>query len=119
MTPFHFRAARADGGIVEGLVDASSAGQASAVVTDRGLFPLDVTPAEAVDRTRRPASRRDLAIVFQSIRMSNFSTWITTGGTLLALGRAQPAARGGRVCSGARHGAWRGARNCAGHGARG
>jgi len=67
MTPFRFRAARADGGIVEGLVDASSAGQASAVVTDRGLFPLDVTPAEAVDRTRRPASRRDLAIVFQSI----------------------------------------------------
>src|SRR5205823_9304798 len=30
-------------------------------------FPSDVTPAEAVDRTRRPASRRDLAIVFQSI----------------------------------------------------
>src|SRR6266699_4806709 len=67
MTPFRYRAARADGGIVEGLVDAGSASQASATVTDRGLFPLTVTPAEAADGVRRPASRRDLAIVFQSI----------------------------------------------------
>ena len=44
MTPFRYRAARADGGIVEGLVDAGSASQASATVTDRGLFPLTVTP---------------------------------------------------------------------------
>src|SRR6266566_8035816 len=67
MTPFRYRAARADGGIVEGIVDAASAWQANAVVTDRGLFPLAVTPAEAADGARRPASRRDLAIVFQSI----------------------------------------------------
>jgi len=67
MTPFRYRAARADGGIVEGLVDASSATQASAVVTDRGLFPLAVSPAEAAEGAHRPASRRDLAIVFQSI----------------------------------------------------
>jgi len=67
MTPFRYRAARADGGIVEGLVDAGSAAQASATVTDRGLFPLTVTPAEPVATARRPASRRDLAIVFQSI----------------------------------------------------
>jgi type II secretory pathway component PulF len=67
MTPFRYRAARADGGIVEGLVDAGSASQASATVTDRGLFPLTVTPAEGVAPARRPASRRDLAIVFQSI----------------------------------------------------
>ena len=67
MTPFRYRAARADGGIVEGIVDASSAGQASAVVADRGLFPLAVTPAEAVEGRRRAASRGDLAIVFQSI----------------------------------------------------
>src|SRR6266566_4426213 len=67
MTPFRYRAARADGGIVDGLVDASSATQASAVVTDRGLFPLAVSPAEAAEGARRAASRRDLAIVFQSI----------------------------------------------------
>src|SRR5438132_6296567 len=67
MTPFRYRAARADGGIVEGLVDASSASQASATVTDRGLFPLTVTPAPTAETSRRPASRRDLAVVFQSI----------------------------------------------------
>ena len=67
MTPFRYRAARADGGIVEGIVDAGSLGQASGVITDRGLFPLAVIPAEPTAGRRRPASRRDLAIVFQSI----------------------------------------------------
>jgi general secretion pathway protein F len=67
MTPFRYRAARADGGIVEGVVEAASANQASSVVTDRGLFPLAITLAQAADGARRPASRRDLAIVFQSI----------------------------------------------------
>lgn len=65
--PFRYRAARSDGAIVEGLVDAASARQAGLVVTDRGLFPLTVSPADVSARTRRPASRRDLAIVFQSI----------------------------------------------------
>src|SRR6266567_4536413 len=67
MTPFRYRAARTDGAIVEGIVEAPSANQASSVVTDRGLFPLAVMPAAAADGVRRPASRRDLAIVFQSI----------------------------------------------------
>ncbi|HVH10584.1 MAG TPA: type II secretion system F family protein, partial [Gemmatimonadales bacterium] len=67
MTPFRYRAARSDGGLVEGIVDAGSAGEASAVVADRGLFPLTVVPAAAADGTRRPASRRDLAIVFRSL----------------------------------------------------
>ncbi len=51
---------------MDGIVEAASAGQASAVVADRGLFPVIVSPAEA-GLTGRPASRRDLAIVFQSI----------------------------------------------------
>jgi len=67
MTPFWYRAARADGGIVEGIVEAASASQASSVVTDRGLFPLAVTLGQAADGSCRPAHRRDLAIVFQSI----------------------------------------------------
>src|SRR5256885_11067799 len=67
MTPVRYRAARADGGIGEGLVDAGSASQASATVTERGLFPLTVTPVEGAETSRRRASRRDLAIVFQSI----------------------------------------------------
>src|SRR5437762_6126621 len=44
-----------------------AASQATATVTDRGLFPLTVTPVEGAETSRRPASRRDLAIVFQSI----------------------------------------------------
>jgi general secretion pathway protein F len=67
MNTFRFRAARADGGIVEGAVDAASASQASATVRDRGLFPLVVALAPVAETARRPASRRDLAIVFQCI----------------------------------------------------
>ena len=37
------------------------------MVTDRGLFPLTVKPAEPAEGARRAANRRDLAIVFQSI----------------------------------------------------
>src|SRR5439155_12097948 len=39
----------------------------SSTVTDRDLFPLKVTPVEGAETWRRPASRRDLATVFQSI----------------------------------------------------
>src|SRR6266404_5660806 len=67
MSAFRYRAARVDGGIVEGIVDAGSTGQASSAIVDRGLFPLAVTPADTREGIRRPASRRDLAIVFQSI----------------------------------------------------
>jgi len=67
MTSFRYRAARADGGIVAGVVDARSADHASTIVADRGLFPLRVTSAEASVGLRHAASRRDLAIVFQSI----------------------------------------------------
>jgi type II secretory pathway component PulF len=67
MTSFRYRAARADGAIVAGVVDAGSADQASTMVADRGLFPLTVTSAEASGGSRHRASRHDLAIVFQSI----------------------------------------------------
>lgn len=67
MTPFRYRAARADGGIVDGIVDAGSSDEASGLVADRGLFPLAVEGVETADVARRPASRRDLAIVFQSL----------------------------------------------------
>ena len=66
MTAFRYRAARADGAIVDGVIDAGSAGQAGVVISDRGLFPLAVAPTQE-GIGRRAASRRDLAIVFQSI----------------------------------------------------
>jgi len=67
MTPFRYRAARDDGGIVEGIVDAGSSDQACGLIADRGLYPITVAGVEAAELARRPASRRDLAIVFQSI----------------------------------------------------
>ncbi|HVH66646.1 MAG TPA: type II secretion system F family protein [Gemmatimonadales bacterium] len=66
MTTFRYRAARADGAIVAGTIDAATAGQAGAVIADRGLFPISLTLAQDGIAPRR-ASRRDLAIVFQSI----------------------------------------------------
>src|SRR5439155_560663 len=56
-----------DGAIVDGCIDAPTAGQAGIVIADRGLFPISVVPADVAAGARRPASRRDLAIVFQSI----------------------------------------------------
>ncbi|OLD39483.1 MAG: hypothetical protein AUI57_03165 [Candidatus Rokubacteria bacterium 13_1_40CM_2_68_8] len=66
MTAFRYRAARADGAIVDGVIEAGSAWQAGVVISDRGLYPLSIAPREQ-DEVRRAASRRDLAIVFRSI----------------------------------------------------
>lgn len=63
---FRYRAARTDGAIIEGLVDAGSAEHASVVIADRGLFPVALVVEPDADG-RRPATRRDLAIVFRSI----------------------------------------------------
>jgi general secretion pathway protein F len=67
MSPYRYRAARADGAIVAGVIDASSAGEAAAVLTDRGLFPVGLEVSTDAGGRRRAASRRDLAIVFQSL----------------------------------------------------
>lgn len=63
---YRYRAARADGGIISGEVDAASERDASAVLAQRGLFPVALHPDDP-DERRPPASRRDLAIVFRSI----------------------------------------------------
>ena len=65
MSAYSYRAARQDGAIVTGAVEAESHGQASATLASRGLFAIAVAPA-AEDR-RPAASRRDLAIVFRGI----------------------------------------------------
>jgi len=67
MNAFRYRAARTDGAIVDGFIDAPTAAQAGIVIADRGLFPISILPAEVAAGARRAASRRDLAIVFQSI----------------------------------------------------
>jgi type II secretory pathway component PulF len=65
LSAYSYRAARQDGAIVTGAIEAESQGQASATLTSRGLLAIAVTPADTA--LRRAASRRDLAIVFRSI----------------------------------------------------
>ena len=67
MSPYRYRAARADGAMVVGIVDAATAWQANATLAERGLFPVAVAPAEPSERQQRSASRQDLALVFRSI----------------------------------------------------
>ena len=67
MSAFRYRAARTDGALVDGYIDAATAAEAGIVIAERGLFPIAVSPAPVPSPTQRAASRRDLAIVFQSI----------------------------------------------------
>ncbi len=67
MSGYRFRAARADGVMVNGVIEATSTEHASALVFDRGLFPVALSHEEDGDVRRPSASRRDLAIAFRSI----------------------------------------------------
>jgi type II secretory pathway component PulF len=53
--------------MVSGVIDATSVDQASAIVIDRGLFPVAVSADQDAEGRRPSASRRDLALVFRSI----------------------------------------------------
>jgi general secretion pathway protein F len=66
MESFRYRAARDDGRVVAGLVQAESSGQATALLVGRGLHPLSVERAEPAG-TARAAGRPELAVVFRSI----------------------------------------------------
>ena len=66
MTAYRYEAARQDGGLVAGMIEAETAAQVGAVLAERGLYPIAV--AEWRGEERRPAaSRRDLAIAFRGI----------------------------------------------------
>jgi type II secretory pathway component PulF len=65
MSAYSYRAAREDGAIITGAVEADSSSQASTTLASRGLLAIAVVP---VTEERRPAaSRRDLAIAFRGI----------------------------------------------------
>lgn len=64
MTAFRYEAARSDGGLVRGLLDAASEPAAAAVLSARGLYPLLVESSPVA--ARRP-SRRAQATVFESL----------------------------------------------------
>src|SRR5947207_13253126 len=65
MSAYTYRAARQDGAIVSGAIEAECNGQAATILTSRGLYAISLAPA--TEEQRPSASRRDLAIVFQSI----------------------------------------------------
>jgi len=90
MSAYRYEAARADGAVVSGLLDSPSAGQASAELTERGLYPITVV-ATNEDERRPAAGRRDLAIAFQSIAV------LVSAGVPLerAVGASERVTRGG------------------------
>jgi general secretion pathway protein F len=63
---YRYRAARADGSMVRGRIEAATGSHAAALLLDRGLHPVEVSES-ARDEAPRPAPRRDLAIVFRSL----------------------------------------------------
>jgi general secretion pathway protein F len=65
MSAYSYRAARQDGAIVTGAIDADSHSQATTTLASRGLFAIAVEPAP--EARRASASRRDLAIAFRGI----------------------------------------------------
>lgn len=66
MTAYRYRAARRDGAIVAGVIDAEAAAVATATLADRGLFPIALAVQDE-GAARRAAPRRDLAIAFRGI----------------------------------------------------
>ena len=64
MTAFRYEAARSDGGLVRGLLEATSEPAAAAVLSARGLYPILVESSPV--SVRRP-SRRAQATVFESL----------------------------------------------------
>jgi general secretion pathway protein F len=67
MPLFRYRAARADGSLVNGLVEAAGPAQTGALLLERGLQPLSLEPAPPGRSRRRTSPRGELAVVFRSI----------------------------------------------------
>lgn len=67
MPAFRYRAARANGSLVDGVLESSSPQHTGALLLDRGLQPVAIELATDMPRRQRAARRADLAIVFRSI----------------------------------------------------
>jgi general secretion pathway protein F len=88
VSAYSYRAARSDGAIVTGAIEAESHGHASATLASRGLFTIAV--AQVTEDHRPAASRRDLAIVFRGI-----AALVSTGVSLeRAIAASEPLAAG-------------------------
>jgi general secretion pathway protein F len=67
MNAYRYDAARSDGRIVSGVIDSARAFDVSAVLLDRGLHAIRVSAVGELSNEQKPASRRDLALVFRSL----------------------------------------------------
>jgi general secretion pathway protein F len=67
MTAFRFQAARSDGQMVKGALDAASRAEAAATLSARGLFPVVVEPSPERPRRWRRPNPRAAATVIQSL----------------------------------------------------
>lgn len=65
VSAYTYRAARQDGAIVTGAVEAESQAQAATTLANRGLYAIALTTADEAHQAA--ASRRNLAIVFRGI----------------------------------------------------
>jgi type II secretory pathway component PulF len=64
---YRYEAARSDGRVVKGRLEASTAPHAAAVLLERGLQPIRLDAAEPSASGTRAAPRRDLAIAFRGL----------------------------------------------------
>ncbi len=88
--PYRYEAARADGALVSGIIEAPSAQAGTAELAQRGLYAVALAPAPPDERPRRHASRRDLAITFRGI-----ASLVAAGVPLeRAVAAVEPIARG-------------------------
>ncbi|MGH7645077.1 MAG: type II secretion system inner membrane protein GspF, partial [Gemmatimonadales bacterium] len=92
MTAFRYEAARADGAVVKGVLDATSGPEVAAVLSGRGLMPLKVEPQPrtAARRLFGP-STRSLATVMEGLS-SLVGAGVPLEPALRATERAAPAA---------------------------
>jgi type II secretory pathway component PulF len=89
MTTYRYRAARADGSLVAGSVEAASLPAAEERVAARGLLAVELAPAPG-SALRRAAPRAELAVAFRSL-----ASLVGAGVPLAkALGATQPLTRG-------------------------
>lgn len=64
---YRYRAARTDGSLLTGRIEAGSRTHAGALLVERGLEPVTLEPSTEARPSRRAAGRRDLAVVFRGI----------------------------------------------------
>jgi general secretion pathway protein F len=64
---YRYHAARADGKVLVGRIEAQTAAQAGALLIERGLEPVRMEAADPDSTAIRPAPKRELAIAFRSI----------------------------------------------------